>query len=346
MKSRQKKKRYSKLILGFVCTIVALLAIVISTIIFGRFTSKEHAMLYIDNDDNIDSVYTKLEATAGPCKIGTFKFLCSLRGYSKKILPGRYDVGEGKGTYTVVQNLRHGLQTPLKLTIPQTHTVDMLAEKIAKKLRCSEDELKAAFHNKALQEKCGVNDTTIAALFIPDTYEIYWTITPEQFVERMKKEYDIFWNSKRLSKAKDIGLTPIEVSTLASIIDRETNDKEDMPIIAGLYMNRLKKGMKLESCPTAIFAIGDFTMRRVLKQHTMHESPYNTYLHAGLPPGPIYLPRPICIDAVLNYNHNDFLFMCARADRSGKHHFSKTYEEHAKYGKIYAEYLNQRNIKK
>ena len=343
---KRKKNKYSKYILATILGIIAFIAIFTWFALYSSFTSKEHAMVYIDNDDNIDSVYTKVEAAAGPCKMSSFKLFCRLRGYSNKIYPGRYDVGEGKGTYTVVQNLRHGLQTPLKLTIPQTHTVDMLAEKIAKKLRCTEDELKAAFHNKELLTKCGVNDTTLAVLFIPNTYEIYWTITPEQFVERMKTEYDRFWNSKRKSKAEEIGMTPIEVTTLASIIDRETNDKEDMPIIAGLYINRLKKGIKLESCPTAIFAVGDFTMRRVLKQHTMHESPYNTYLHEGLPPGPIYLPRPICIDAVLNYDHNDYLFMCARADRSGKHHFSKTYEEHAKYGKIYAEYLNQRKIMK
>ena len=170
--------------------------------------------------------------------------------------------------------------------------------------------------------KFGLNPETAVCMFIPNTYEVYWTTDADKLFARMFREYNTFWNEKRIKKAQKLGLTPVEVTTIASIIASETNKKEEYPTIASIYINRLKKGIALQACPTVIFATGDFTLRRVLKRHLEIDSPYNTYKYAGLPPGPIRLARPDIIDAVLNAPNTNYLFMCANPDFSGTHIFS------------------------
>jgi UPF0755 protein len=185
---------------------------------------------------------------------------------------------------------------------------------------------------------------TVYGVFIPNTYEIYWNTSPSQFLERMIREYRIFWNEKRLARARNIGLSPMEVMTLASIVDEETLKTEEEARIAGLYMNRLKQGMRLQADPTVKFASGDMTITRVLKKHLAIESPYNTYRHGGLPPGPIVIPSVSAIDAVLNYERHRYLYMCAREDFSGFHNFANTLSQHNKNARSYQNALNRRKI--
>lgn len=193
--------------------------------------------------------------------------------------------------------------------------------------------------------RLGYTPQTIACLFIPNTYEVYWDMTLDQFLARMTKEKDRFWNDERRQKAKDIGLTPEEVVTLASIVDEETAKNDEKPIIAGLYMNRLKRGMLLQADPTVKYAVGDFTLQRILYRHLEVDSPYNTYKYAGLPPGPLRIPSIRAIDGVLNYTHHNYLYMCAKEDLSGRHNFARTLAEHSRNAQRYQSALNRLHIR-
>jgi UPF0755 protein len=166
------------------------------------------------------------------------------------------------------------------------------------------------------------------AMFIPNTYEVYYNVSPEGLLEKMHDEYEAFWNTERKEKAAKIGLTPVEVATLASIVQAETIKEDEAPIIAGLYLNRLKKGIALQADPTLKFAVGDFSLKRILNVHKEIESPYNTYKYPGLPPGPISMAEINSIDAVLNYTSSNYYYMCAKEDFSGRHNFTNSYEEH------------------
>jgi len=314
-------------------------------IFFSSFSSEEHAVIYIDEGDTADEVYKKVETTAHPRSMLLFRWLCKAKGYEKKVRPGRYDLGDGIGVLTAVSNLRSGSQTPVMLTVPATHTTDRLAGKIAKKLRADSADFARVFRDTVLLDSLGVNRHTLATLFLPNTYEVYWTITPRQFLWRMKKEHDRFWEGDREERAKEIGFTPQEVCVLASIVDQETRYKPEKPTIAGLYINRVRKGMKLEADPTVKFAMQNFALRRVLRRHLETDSPYNTYRYAGLPPGPICIAEGATIDDVLHYKESEYLFMCAKEDFSGSHNFARNFAEHDRNAKRYIEALNARGIK-
>lgn len=339
-------KKPVKITLGVLGVLLLIILSAAAYVFFSPFSREKHAVIYVDADDTVDSVYTKVADAAKPRSMAMLRMLCSTRGYADHIVPGRYDLGGGIGVLTAFRNLRSGQQSPVMLTVPQVHTLDQLAEKLAKHLQATEAELKEAFADSVLISSLGYTRATLPAVFMPNTYEVYWTITPAKLLERMKKESDNYWNDERRQLAEKQGLTPVEAVTLASIVDQETNYEPEMPTIAGLYLNRLHKGVKLEACPTVKFALGNFALRRILTEHTRTQHPYNTYVNEGLPPGPIGLPRRVSVEAVLHPAKTDALFMCAKADNSGTHHFSSTYEQHAAYGRIYAQWLNERNIRK
>ncbi|MDP2160812.1 MAG: endolytic transglycosylase MltG, partial [Flavobacterium sp.] len=206
--------------------------------------------------------------------------------------------------------------------------------------------LSSLLNDEEFTAKYGFTPITVKSVFIPNTYQYYWNTSAEDFFERQYREYTKFWNEERLEKAKNIGLTPIQVSILASIVDQETNMVDEMPTVAGVYMNRLKRGQKLEADPTVIFAFGDFTVRRV-RGNAMLNNPslYNTYRHTGLPPGPICIPGPKEIDAVLNYEKHDYIYFCAKDDFSGYHAFAVTYSQHLQNARRFQKALNERNIR-
>ena len=241
--------------------------------------------------------------------------------------------------------LRAGRQTHIRLTFNNIRTLDELADRIASQIEPGADTLLKTMHNKELQKKFGFNDQTIVSMFIPNTYEFFWNTTPNQFMERMYNEYNAFWTKTREIEAEQAGLSKDEVITLASIVNEETQNDNEKPRIAGVYMNRLNKGMRLQADPTVIFALGDFSIQRVLKKHYEGlDSKYNTYKYAGLPPGPICIPEISSIDAVLNYEKHNYLYFCAKPDFSGNHSFARTLSEHNRNAALYRRELNKRRI--
>lgn len=260
--------------------------------------------------------------------------------------PGYYRFAAEIGNREMIRRLQLGEETPIRLSFTQSvRTPAQLAGLMGKKLLLDSAEVIQRLTDKEYMAHFGLSPETATCLFIPNTYEVYWTMTADQLFARMYKEYQRFWNEDRQAKAKKLGLSPVEVATLASIVASETNKKDEYPIIASLYLNRLRKGIALQACPTVIYAVGDFSLRRVLKRHLHIDSPYNTYTHQGLPPGPIRLVRPDVIDAVLNAPKTDYLYMCANPDFSGTHVFSSSYAKHSTVARQYQHELNKRKVK-
>lgn len=259
----------------------------------------------------------------------SFSFVARLMKYDRNIRPGRYLLRGNMSNRQAVLALRNGRREAVKITFSHVRLLQELSEKITSSIGVTPEEFTAAAYRFADQDTInGFNRENILALFIPNTYEVYFNLTPDDLIERLYKEYRTFWNEERLSKAKALDLTPIEVSILASIVQAETVKADEAPVIAGLYLNRLKKGIPLQADPTLVYAAKDFTIKRVLNVHKEIESPYNTYKYAGLPPGPINLPYIRSIDAVLNREEHSFYYMCAKEDFSGYHTFAKDLNTH------------------
>ena len=273
-----------------------------------------------------------------------FRWVSKKKKYEEYIKQGRYRVEKGLNTNSIVNMLISGNQEAIKVTFNNVRFMDQLAGKVSQYFTTDSLTMLQHLTDVEVMEKYGFNEQTFQSMFIPNTYEMYWTTTPDKFTERMKTEYDRFWNDERKAKAKAIGLSPVEVATLASIVQEETIKNDEKPIVAGLYLNRLSKGILLQADPTIKFALGDFTIRRVLETYLEIDSPYNTYKYTGLPPGPINFPEISSIEAVLNPDKNSFLYMCAREDFSGYHNFAKTLAEHNRNAQRYQSALNKQKI--
>ncbi|MDR2885843.1 MAG: endolytic transglycosylase MltG [Rikenellaceae bacterium] len=278
--------------------------------------------------------------------VGTFRKAARLAGLEKSVRPGRYLLKEGMSYRAVARMLRNGLQTPVRLTFNNIRTVDRLAGSLARQIEADSVELLRLFSDPKFTAEYGFTPETFICMFIPNTYEVYWNTMPEALCGRMKKEYGAFWNAERLGKAATIPLTPLEVSILASIVYEETKMSDEMPKVAGVYINRLRIKMPLQADPTVKFAVGNPTIKRVLNRHLEVDSPYNTYRRQGLPPGPICMPSIRALDAVLNYAHHDYLYFCAASDFSGYHRFAKTLAEHSRNAAEYAAALNRAGIRR
>lgn len=302
----------------------------------SQWTSQPEGMLYIDADDTADSVKVK-------SGLGWRMNLCSaLFGYHPRT--GRYDT-RSQNAFTLFRKLRNRQQDPLRLTLPAVRTLDRLAQYLGERLMMSPEDLMACMTDSSMYASMGFTTYSLPALFIPNTYEIYWDITPKSFLVRMQTEHIRFWFGERTLKAQACGMTPAQVCTLASIVDEETNYGPEKPDVAAMYLNRLQLGMPLQADPTVKFAVGDFSLRRIYHEHLKVDSPYNTYLHQGLPPGPIRIASIEGIDAVLNHSEHPYLYMCAKEDFSGTHRFAVTYQEHLRNARLYAQALNERGIR-
>ncbi len=313
---------------------------------FSTFAAKDGTHhLYIDADDNTDSIVAKLDTIANTHSIAGFTILARYYQYDKSIKTGHYVLEPGESTFRIFRLLQLGRQTPVRITIPSVRTVERLAASIDRQLMLDSASIATILTDNEQCRQLGYDTTTIAAFIIPNTYEVYWNIGLEAFMKRMSREHDAFWNGKRSNRAKEMGMTPIEVVTLASIVDEETANNGEKPTIAGLYLNRLRIGMPLQADPTVKFAMRKFKLRRIYKDMLKTQSPYNTYLNKGLPPGPIRIPSVAGIDAVLNHAKHNYLYMCAKEDFSGTHNFSASYQEHLRNARRYAHALNQRGIK-
>lgn len=273
-----------------------------------------------------------------------FIWVSKKKNYPSHIKAGHYLFRPGQSTNSVVNMLMSGNQKPVSVVFNNLRFMEELAGKVSRYIAPDSATLLAYLNDSATIRKMGFDKYSFHAMFIPNTYEIYWTISPEEFTGRMKAEYDRFWNEKRNAKAEALGLSPVEVITLASIVQEETVRNEEKPIVAGLYLNRIRKGIPLQADPTIKFALGNFGIKRVLKKYLETDSPYNTYKYTGLPPGPINFPEISSIEAVLNAEKHDYLYMCAKEDFSGYHHFARTLREHSKNARRYQQALNDHKI--
>jgi len=289
---------------------------------------EEDRVLIIPEDANFKSVQDQLHAGNYVRDLISFSFLARLMDYDDLVKPGRYVLRANMNNITAIRFLRAGIQEPVDITFNNVRLISELSEKITHNTGMSPDEFEAALIKFAMNNPYGFTKDNILCMFIPNTYEVYYNVSPDNLVERMYEEYKLFWNDARKEKANAIGLTAIEVSILASIVQAETVKQDEASTIAGLYINRLKQGIPMQADPTLVFAVGDFSLKRVLNEHKEVDSPYNTYKNAGLPPGPINNPRVNCIDAVLNYEPSDYIYMCAKEDFSGRHNFTASYKEH------------------
>lgn len=349
MKKDEKKSKKKKWLIG-TGAVLAVLLIGGYCVARHYFYSQllagdEKVYIYVDKDDNVDSVLNKVEAVAEPDAMKGFRKAVSLKDYGSNIKRGRYELNKNASAWSFTNTLLRGEQTPLNVPVPSVRTLDRLAAAVGKKLELDSLELLNTLNDPAVCKQYGFEPHTIAAMFIPDSYNMYWTVSIKEFLDRMKQEYDKFWNEERKNKAKEIGFTPNEVATLASIVTEETRNTAEKPTIAGLYINRLHKNMLLQSDPTVKFALKDFAARRIYNSMLTVDDPYNTYKYAGLPPGPIKIPLKEDLDAVLNYQHHDYIYMCAKETFDGTHNFAKTIGEHNANATRYWRALNERGIK-
>lgn len=308
-------------------------------------TSKNITFLYIPTGSNFDDLLKILSDNCILLNISSFEWLAEQKKYTEHVKPGKYKLNNNMSNNELINLLRAGKQEPVNIVIRGFRTKEELAEKIGNNLEADSSSVMDLLNKSSFASKYGFNNENILVMIIPNTYEFYWNTSAEDFFSRMAKEYKTFWNDDRKQLASNDGITQTEVSILASIVQQEAYKIDEMPVIAGVYINRLHKGMRLQADPTVIYAVGDFTLHRVLKKHLECESPYNTYLHEGLPPGPICIPWQKSIDAVLNYQKHQYLYFCAKEDFSGYHNFAKTGAEHQKNAAKYQNALNKRNIK-
>ena len=273
-----------------------------------------------------------------------FARMARRHGLDTPLKAGRYELKEGMSYVRTVRMLRLGWQVPVRVTFNNIRTPDRLAGVLARKLEPDSAAWLAALTSDSLARVYGLTPQTILTLCIPNTYEFFWNTSPDTFLQRMRQESDKFWTS-RDAKLSRSGLTRQQAYILASIVYEETKRKNEMPRVAGVYVNRLKRGMPLQADPTVKYAVGDFALRRVLNRHLEVDSPYNTYKYPGLPPGPICMPSIDALDGVVDFENHDYLYFCAKDDLSGAHAFARTLAEHNRNAQAYARALNRRGIR-
>lgn len=305
----------------------------------------DNAILMIPTGSTIQSVIDSLQKNGQLSNESTFKWTAQFMGYSDdNIKRGRYVIPENINNRQLVRLLRGGRQTPVNITIQNVRTMDQLAGRVANKFEFDSLDL-IAFFESGFDTMANTKPETRMTRFIPNTYEMYWTTSPEEFCRRMVKESDKFWTEERKAKAAKLNMTEEQVYTLASIVEKETNYNPEKTRVAGVYLNRIRTGMPLQADPTVVFAVGNFELRRVLYEHLQIDSPYNTYKYPGLPPGPIFMPGIPSIDAVLNAEDHQYLFFCARPTDDGPGHaFAETLQAHNQNAHRYQRWLDQRGI--
>jgi len=271
----------------------------------------------------------------------TFKIASKILKYDKNVMRGRYQIKANETNYQLIKKLRKGQHYPVTFTFNNVRILSDFVQRTENKFLFSAQELQKLLEDADFLSSIGFTKETLPALFIPNTYQIFYDIDADEFVERFHFFYRNFWNEKRLEQARALSLTPVEVATLASIVEEENYKEFEKPIIAGVYLNRLRIGMRLQADPTVKFAVGDVTLNRILFKHLETNSPYNTYMYAGLPPGPIRFPDPSTLDSVLQYTKHNYLYMCAKEDFSGEHYFATNLAEHERNATKYRNALNR-----
>lgn len=346
------KKGMPKWIWGVLCSLAVAIMVVAWQVYNSGFKLQNTTYLYVDADDNVDSISQKIESQTAPESMRVFHLFAGLLNLKDRIRTGRYEVSPQHTMLNLIRDIRNHHEKPIMLVVPSTRTMDAMAGKLANQLMLDSASIEQYLKDEGNIKALGYTKETLPGLFIPNTYEVYWDVSIPKLMERMQKENAAFWNEERMNKLQEVSqyageeMTKEKVITLASIVDSETADDGEKPTIAALYMNRMRKPMALQSDPTVIFAVGDFSIRRVLHEHLKVESPYNTYRNLGLPPGPIRVPSIAGIDAVLNHDKNDYIYMCAKEDFSGTHNYAVSYGEHLRNAARYTKALNERGIRR
>ena len=335
-----------------ILSIISVLLVVVGLIgysyyqtIFGEIVEKDGA-IYIRKNDNVGDIKKNLIEFIGD--ENKFFWLAEKKKFSKP-KAGKYVLTKGMSLNDVINLLRSGNQTPIKLSFNNQDTLEKFSGRIAEQIEADSIEILNAFKETLFLEENKLTDSSVLGILIPNTYEFYWNTSAEEFRNRMFKEYHRFWNKDRLAKASALKMTPSEVMTLASIVQKETAKTIERPVVAGLYLNRIKKGIPLQADPTIIYILKqkngqDFIVKRVLYKDLEIKSPYNTYLNRGIPPSLIAMPDISSIDAVLNYQKHNYLYMCVNVDKLGYHAFASTLKQHNRNAKKYQHWLNRQGI--
>ncbi|MGV3697184.1 endolytic transglycosylase MltG [Flavobacterium sp.] len=331
--------------------VLAAVAILVVIVIYIKFFTSNTQLA---KDEFVEiptgSTYEDVEKILSPLvkNMDDFEFIAKLRKYPENVKAGRFLIKKGMSAFQQVAAMRRNV--PVKLAFNNQERLENLVERLSSQIEPDTTELLATFRNPEFLRKNGFTDETVFAMFLPNTYEVYWNISAEKFRGRMLDEYNKFWTKERIAKAGELNLTPVQVIALASIVHKESVKKSERPTIAGVYLNRLKQGTPLQADPTVIYAVklknNDFNqvIKRVTGNYLNVDSPYNTYKYEGIPPGPIAMPDVDAIDAVLNPEKHDYIYFCASVEKFGYHVFATTYEQHQVNAKKYADWLNAQGI--
>lgn len=316
--------------------------------VFSDPWMQEEVWIYIHKNDNQKIIVEQLKNSGNDTDSFWFGMACQVFGLEKSLqrnIAGAYHIEKGRSIAQVIRKFTHHQQDPVKLTFIGARTLEDLAGRMAEVVEADSLQILQAMHNPEFLAECNCNEANLPGIFLPDTYEIYWNISPEKLMKRMLAEYKKFWNEDRMKLTHQLGLNPQQVSIICSIAEEETANRKERGIVARLYWNRFHIGMLLQADPTVKFAVGDFTLRRILTKHLKVESPYNTYIHAGLPPGPIRIVEKATIDSFLHSEPHKYLYMCAKEDFSGLHNFATTLRDHQRNATKYHQALTKRGIK-
>lgn len=338
------KNKKSMYLLSGIVVLILLAFIAVKTLSELKLAGVAGKVIYIRSGSSYNQVVAQLDTVLHFKNLKLFDWVAKRKNYPSFIKPGRYVIDSDMNYPQLINLLRSGKQKPVNVTFNNVRTLNQLAGKIGGRIEADSSELINFLSNESNYISDGFNKETVIAVFLPNTYQMYWNTDAKGFYLRMLREYNSYWNMKRIQMAKEKGLDPKEVAILASIVDDEVVKADEKPRIAGVYLNRLKTGMPLQACPTIKFAMNDFTITRVLKKYLVIDSPYNTYKYRGFPPGPVGCPSIEGLEAVLNAEKHDYFYFAAKADFSGYHNFSRTLTEHNRYAALYQKELNKRKI--
>ncbi|HOD10277.1 MAG TPA: endolytic transglycosylase MltG [Flavobacterium sp.] len=340
------KSKIIKVIIGLF--LVAVLAVFFLFFTNNTQLEKEEFFVEIPTGSTYDDAKKILSAHVK--SMSSFEIMAKLRSYPENVKSGRFLLKKGMNTFQIVGAMRRNV--PVDLAFNNQERLENLCERLSSQIEPDTTKLLAAFRDTAFLQKNGFSNETVFAMFLPNTYQVYWNISAENFRDKMLDAYNDFWNKDRIAKATALNLTPVQVTTLASIVQKESAKKSERPTVAGVYLNRLAKEMPLQADPTVIYALklkdNDFekVIKRVLYNDLFIASPYNTYQNTGLPPGPIAMPDVDAIDAVLNAEKHDYIYFCASVEKFGYHVFASTYEAHQVNAKKYSDWMNAQGTKR
>lgn len=332
--------------MAFLVLVVALSFVAWRVLGPGTNFSGDSYSLYIRTGMSYEQLLELLKKDTVVKSPSVFNWVAGRMGYSSNVKAGKYEIKKNTSIINIVRMLHNGKQTPVKIVITKFRTPEGFAGAVGKKMESDSGALAAFLHNPDSLKQFGVDSNSFMAIVLPNTYTYFWNTPPSGVLKKMYAAYKAWWTPQRVAKAQAKGLTPVTATVLASIVEEETNAQADKGKIASVYLNRMAKNIKLAADPTIKYAMRDFELKRIYDKYLKTESPYNTYLHEGLPPGPICTPSASTLEAVLDAPATDYLYFVAKPDFSGYSNFAATYKEHMEYARAYRDALDKEMAKK